>query len=311
MSKSSNLGLAYEIRKKNSKKKMAEGGPVSVKAEKRPMPDQESNDKAETSRVSEHQPKDSSWTDNPTLKQAQMNNGRKVMPVKHPKIVSSGSFSVRLRDQEDDLMSSASPASPSEQPPTKYDEEGADRQGPSTPALKMKKMAEGGMAIHEDEDELGSTASTAGSRTDQGFGRVIMKAKGGSVEHEMDDQDTSEVDEMHRASMVAAIMAKRERQMRMDSGSADMDHAEAMYEGGQVEDSDDGEADLDMNAMEQPNSYYSRNEDAALRENYDEGMHSAHEPMDSNEHGDPRETDAENVHDEDLVSAIRRKRMSR
>ena len=46
-----------------------------------------------------------------------------------------------------------------------------------------------------------------------------------------------------------------------------------------------GEVDLNENSMEQANGYYKRNEDAALKENYDSDFEDMSQPMDSNEDG--------------------------
>ena len=68
-----------------------------------------------------------------------------------------------------------------------------------------------------------------------------------------------------------------------------------MAEGGQV--------DLEENSEEQPNQFYKQNEHEALKENYDQDLFHVDEPKDSNEHGD--ELSDEDEHD--MVSAIRRK----
>lgn len=108
-----------------------------------------------------------------------------------------------------------------------------------------------------------------------------MLADGGLV-HEMDEQPEPEAeDEMHD-SLAAAIMAKRRK----------------MY-------ADGGMVDIETNAEEEPNSFYHQNEDAALKENYDEDMMHMHQPEDSNEHGDMREEHEENEHD--MISQIRAK----
>lgn len=63
-----------------------------------------------------------------------------------------------------------------------------------------------------------------------------------------------------------------------------------------------GMVDLDENAMEEPNSFYDLNEDAALKENYDEDMDSLKHPEDSNEHGDEIDSD-----EHDMIAQIRKK----
>jgi hypothetical protein len=111
---------------------LAEGGKVSASNERRPMPDNKYNDSPE---VAHNKAKkaliDSDWTDNPTVKQAQKNNGREVKPIKYPRMVPSDAFSTRLRDEEDHLMESKSPGPYGEQPPEHDNEMSPKRQGPS------------------------------------------------------------------------------------------------------------------------------------------------------------------------------------
>lgn len=124
----------------------------------------------------------------------------------------------------------------------------------------------------------------------------------------MDEQDPSmyadggeiEEDLQHHASLAAAIMAKREAAKMLMSDSDD-DEAVLMAEGGQV--------DIDENNQEQPNGYYARNEDAALKENYDEDFMDDDQPTDSNEM-EPKHKE-EDVNDNSLVSAIRRRMTKR
>lgn len=115
----------------------------------------------------------------------------KLTKKKHPSMVHSDALLTRLMDQEDDLMA-MKPASPKEQPPKADDEEGPKRQGPSVPALHMKKMALGG--------EVDAPHGIDEIKPDKGFGKIIiMKAEGGEVS-----------DEEH-ASLAAAIMARRHK----------------------------------------------------------------------------------------------------
>lgn len=285
-----NLATAYGVQRK---KKMAKGGQVneSAKSEARPMPDETDKDSASVSRNDTKKAlSQSGWTDQPTVAQAQ--SKPRVQPIKHPKMVPSNAFSARLRDQESDLETSAKPNNgPQQQPPAIDNEEGADRKGPSVPALKMKKMAKGGMINEEvsmSKSEEDMEEHPAGLESDDDSKKpsnseimsnhVEMLADGGMINHD-------EVEDDLHDSIAAAIMAKKDRMK--------------MAEGGQV--------DLDSNAEEQPNSYYHQNEDAALKENYDEGMDNLKQPMDSNEHG--HELSDEDAHD--LVSKIRMKMAAR
>lgn len=183
------LAIAYDVKRKNSKRKkmakggmemnetsvrpdkgygkiimindhdddkhqMAEGGEISASNERRPMPDNTYDDaKMASENRNKKALKDSQWTDRPTERQAIMNNGRKVMPIARPKMVPSNVFSTRLYDEEARLQSAASPGPYGEQPPREDDEMGSDRQGPSVPALKMKKMADGGQ-VKQNADKI-------------------------------------------------------------------------------------------------------------------------------------------------------------
>lgn len=108
-----------------------------------------------------------------------------------------------------------------------------------------------------------------------------MMADGGEVEPE-DMPEMYEDEEQHHDSIASAIMARRKR----------------MAAGGQV--------DIESNEMEQPNSFYEQNEDAALKENYDDDIEDLMQPMDSNE---DRPSIPTNKHDR--ISAIRARMKSR
>lgn len=146
------LAIAYSVKRKP--KKMASGGAVneSAKSEHRPMPEERDKDSAMVSRNSGNKPPmNDSMTSRPDIVQSQ--RGPRTQPIKHPKMVPSNAFSTRLYNYEDELLQSAKPnEGPQEQPAKYYDEEGADRQGPDTPSLHMKRMARGG-PIMEPRDE--------------------------------------------------------------------------------------------------------------------------------------------------------------
>lgn len=84
----------------------------------------------------------------------------------------------------------------------------------------------------------------------------------------------------HAASIAASIMSRRKR----------------MAEGGRV--------DLDENAEEQPNQFYSANKDI-LKENYDSDLDDMDQPLSSNLHGVDLEDENESGHS--LVEKIMRK----
>lgn len=162
----------------------AEDGEITAKSEKRPMPENEYNDSKEVSHNSKMKvPKNDGWTDTPERRQAGLG---KTYKLKHPGMVPSDAFSVRLRDQEDDLEMSAAPSSPSEQPPKTYDEDGANRQGPDVRDIAdehsthTKPYAMGGDV--DDDQYPHGTAGNPTSRPDKGWGAVIVKsAEGGEI----------------------------------------------------------------------------------------------------------------------------------
>lgn len=343
------LAIAYETKRRNSKK-MAKGGEVpSAKSEARPMPT--SKGQEQPARNSGNKaPSQDQWTDLPVLKQA-----RKLSPtpLSEPRMVASSVIKSRpagmLKDQERHMESAMAPMSPRAQPKTAYNEQMAMKKGPTVPALKMKRMADGGEVVEDEaqdiqdhdkeqeaqaraarmqkmlapakkvvtridaqkyakggminedvsmedadedmvehpaglessndemspsEEEIMSSRMAHGGEVDEetytnkpdnGFGAIIFKADGGMVDDEADME--------HHDSVAAAIMAKRKR----------------MAEGGQV--------DIDSNNEEQPNGYYARNEDAALKENYDQDMDDVSQPEDSNLMG-------HTISDEDLHDRV-------
>lgn len=257
------LAIALSVKNKNKRKKMAEGGPVSAKAEKRPMPDQTGADSMSVSHNSgDKASHNDSWID---AKMGAPQKRPKMEPLKHPKMMKSDAFSTKLRDEESDMISSMPP----------------------------KKMAEGGSVEMEygskpEEDEVvhpeGLESDDDSMSPAQDEYMANRFAEGGEVEED------------HHASVAAAIMAKRDRMHAViDSGAMDEDDAVKMADGGMV--------DIDSNNEEQPNGYYNRNEDAALKENYDSDMDDVSQPMDSNEMGDSREDESENKRD--MVGSIR------
>jgi len=275
----------------------AEGGEISASNEKRPMPDQEHDDAKMANKNKGMKPlTQDGWTDQPTVKEAQMDKKPRIQPTK-PKIHTSGVFSVRDAKrfgEEEDLEKSDAPAAYAAQPPAMDDEEDAAAKGPSTPSLKMKMMAEGGnisleqskksnpghaseeMGSGPEEDEAEHPAGLEEDNDEMGPANQEFMA-----DHFADGGPISDEDDMeHASSIAAAIMMKRAKKM-----------------------ADGGEVDLKENAMEQPNSYYHANEDEVLKENDDEDLWSMTDPMDSNEHG--HELSDEDAHD--MVSRIRAK----
>lgn len=308
--KDQSLAISFDIQRRNKRKKMAEGGSVTAKTEARPMPSERANDAKDVSQnASMKAASQDKVLDQPTVKQAMRPS---ITPLSRPKMANS-IFKVRDRadiDKEEQMMASMPPASIEEQPDREYDEEEAKKSG--TAPHPMKKMAEGGM--------INKAVSMKSSHEDEMVHPEDLEEDDDSMSPAQDEYMASrfaeggEVEEDHHDSIVAAIMAKKARQMELDSDSED-DRAvddtmgardgiftfpKKMAEGGEV--------DIDSNGEESPEDFTDRNE-AALKENYDSDMDRVHEPMDSNEHGDMREDDEENKMD--MISAIRSRMASR
>lgn len=277
------LAIAYSV-KRNNRKKMAKGGMAykndSAVTEDRPMPSERDNDAAMVSRNSMKKPLiDAEMTSRPDIKQATKGG---IFKIKHPKMVPQNAYSVRMRDEEDDLEMSAKPNNgPQEQPPKRLDEEGADRQGPKVPDMQRQ---------HNNKRK--------------------PYAEGGSIEHEMMEQPHPEADEEHEDSLIATIMARRAANKALDSGSHDEDDAAMYAEGGEIHShdsiySDDSDqADLSRNADEDANEEDQLSFNALRKENYSEseGLKQLSQPEDSNRHGHEIDSD-----DHDMVESVRRK----
>lgn len=276
------LEIAYAIKKKNAKQ-FAQGGAVneSAASEQRPMPSERDKDAHSISRNDSKKPlQQSQWTDQPTVAQAQKPSHTKLS---RPRIAGSGVFTVRDRDEIEqslDRMNSEAPDGYGKQPKQAYNEDGPNRQGPSTPSLKMKMMAEGGMinkvVSMEDANEDRVEHPAGLEETDSSISPLEEEfmanhfADGGMAE----DMDEEELE--HHASVAAAIMARKK-----------------FAEGGQVDIESNGQEDYDH--MDELN-------EAALKENYDSDMEDVSQPMDSNEHG--RVLSDEDDHGKSLVQKI-------
>lgn len=263
------LAIALNMQKRSGKKKkMAKGGYVkdSAATEPRPMPDELDNSQAMANRNSGK--KAPSHGDRVLQDISGQASKGKTIPLSQPKMVGSDHFQVKLRDQEKDQMSSFAPNNgPQKQPDPDYNEEGADRQGPSVPALKMPMMAEGGPVDHK---------AMAQQHLDL-YKKHRQMAEGGMIDSNEQPQPEQEIEE--HDSLAAAIMSKRNK----------------YAEGGQVR--------IEDNAEEIPNQYYGRNEEI-LKENYDEDIMGMEQPEDSNLIGNDREMNSENDHDSNIVNSI-------
>lgn len=319
------LAIAYGVKRKPKRKKMADGGPVSAKTESRPMPDQTANDSTMASQNASKKPlANADWTGQPTTAQAQSNNGRTVKRIKHPSMVPSDVFSTRLRDQEDDLQSSAPTGTMGEQPPKADNEEDAAKSGPEIAALHMKRMAEGGMinkevsmsaaeddgvehpsGLEEDDDQMrpsedeymanhfaqGGTPMTEdmASRPDKGWGAIIVRpnsggAGGGTKGLMM--ADGGNIDEEDEIEHAASVAA------------AIMAKRKMMANGGSV--------DLSQNADEEPNNEDQMSFNALRKENYSESEGLSDLDYDTDMSMSP-EHEPVDVHDGNMVDKIRRK----
>jgi hypothetical protein len=322
------LAIAYSLKKR---KKMAKGGPVEESAsnEKRPMPDQRAADAKMVSHNSGKKPLvDSDWTDNPTVRQAQ--NKPRIMPLKHPSMVPSNGFSTRMYDKEGNLMESIKPNNgPQQQPEKNYDEKGPNRQGPDMKDLHMKMMAEGGEIDDDSQDQEPDHQEgipkrrklrplNPGQERQKPLYDTSSYAEGGEINGIVSMEDAEEDQEPHIAVGQESYMHPSEDEymsgemepqyaeggeidsMEQPQPEADeerhssiaaavMSRMKRMAEGGQV--------DIEENNEEHPNSFYERNEDAALKENMDSAFMDMTQPDDSNEMGDEREMKRSDRHD--------------
>lgn len=193
------LAIAFSVKRKGKKKKMAEGGSVSASNERRPMPDNRYDDSKMVSRNSGNKPaKNDSWTDNSTIKQAQSNNGRKVLPIKRPKMVPTNAFSTRMYDEEAHLQESASPGPYREQPPEHDNELDAKKSG--HPVRDMEREHNNGKEPYKMAIEDQYSEDEAEEDMKQRY------AKGGRVMPDMEPEDhdiemRERSDEAHLQSM--------------------------------------------------------------------------------------------------------------
>lgn len=313
----------------------AEGGPVSAKSEKRPMPDDTDNDAKSVRKNSGNKPaKNDSWTDDITVKQAQKPS---ITPLSQPKLIGSDAFSVRRRQQRDDNNDQESAFGPNngpqQQPKEDYNEVGANRQGPHVSALDMKMMAEGGQVDHNSMAQQHLAM----------YKKHRMMAEGGMIDPQDDSIEMRERnDEANMQSQLdpSEDMGESDANSRNEIGgnrqgpSVDALKMKMMSKGGEISPDDEiemmahdslaaaimsrrkrlaegGEVSNDEinimdNGREYPNPIDKRNE-AILKENLDSDMEGVDQPEDSNLIGDDREDESENEHDASIVGSIRSK----
>lgn len=175
------LAIAYNVKKKSKKKKMAEGGMAykndSARTESRPSTAERDNDKETVSKNSGNKPsKNDSWTDNSTVKQAQKLS---VTPLSRPKMVGSDAFSVRsrdMRDDEADMMDRLPPETDRAQPPQRDNEDGPNRQGPKVSDMASEHATKKAPYNKAIEDQYAQDMADAEMKKAQSY------AKGGIVE---------------------------------------------------------------------------------------------------------------------------------
>ena len=187
------LAIAYSIKRKG-KKKMAEGGEVTISAsnEKRPMPNDVHGDSHTVSRNSGNKrPGPDSWTDNPTIKQAQRPS---ITKLSKPRMVESGVLRTKLHNQEEDLQSAMPPSSDADQPDTDYNEINAKGQGHALRDNSKSHSTKKAPYNQDIEDQYAQDMAEADMKKRQSY------AKGGQIE--ANDYDTW--NESHRTGMEPA-----------------------------------------------------------------------------------------------------------
>jgi hypothetical protein len=305
-----NLAIAYSIKRKNSKK-MAHGGKVDIdaKSEDRPMPDESHADAHSQARNSGDKAlRDSDWTDQPTVAQAQMSSSTKLSQPEGRKL--------QGRNDEDDMMDSMAPGPYGAKPPSRDDEEDPNRQGPKVSDMAHQHnngraaYAHGGMAnkVAHQMGEEGPGRSDPDSSMleshDYGMGP-------NSPDEEHPHTGETEADMLRRHAMELAHFAQGGPTGPMNPKLAES-HKEPHEEGSMAKEimrkrmASGGQVDLEANSEEDLNNEDQMSFDAGLKEQYDLRQLKK-QPMDSNEKGDSREAAEENDHDESIVSAIRKK----
>jgi len=205
------------------------------------------------------------------------------------------------RDDEMNMQMDLAPGKHGEQPASWRDEVDADGSGNDVPDMERehsngrKPYYMGGQTSGSaDEDSAVGRYARGGNIADEIMRKRKMMAEGGMLsEDEMDTADNAEDGEDTRM-----VYAKSSG----GSGSSDMDKMRMMADGGQV--------DLEGNSEEDLNNEDQMSYKAGLKEQYDLSQ-LGDEPEDSNEKGDDREDFAENIHDDDMISEIRRRMKAR
>ncbi len=257
-------------------------------------------------------------------------------PIKHPKIMKGGTFTTKLRNQEDDLEMQDAPASPAEQPPEELDEMEADKKGPMVAAFEMKKMAEGGKVDHMADYMKHSDADYNSTEAGDAVGGGLA-----SIRHEHDTQEQARAahgrkhpeaakhyaEALGHYKKAEASYAKHKKGQKLAEGGMAEDeqeeehhdsmHAAIMAKRKRMHDEIDsgahdedaaemmaegGQVDLHSEHEEEPNNEDQMSFEALKKENYNSSDLDADQPEDSNEDGDDIDKD-----DHDMIGSIRRK----
>lgn len=156
---------------------------------------------------------------------------------------------------------------------------------------RPKKMAEGGIAS---EAKAESKQLANNIPEDNSSSNMQKKEKTSMLPGFAHGGEASDVH--HKiAKDFDEMLAKHDHDAVMEYMAGRLSDHKKMADGGMV--------DIEENNKEQPNSYYERNEDAALKENYDEDFIHMEQPEDSNEHGD----DLKDEDSHDMVDKIMKK----
>lgn len=263
------------MKKQQSKRKMASGGPVSAKTEKRTTPDQTMNDKQAVTKTEKNDrpaPTESGFLSRPDKKQMA------------PKVAHSVSKIATSRQAGE--------------PPYKTHIEGQEKHDMITNLVSTHAADQDNL-----DEPMNLEADKDMSAPNMHEYMADHFAKGGAIGEDMQPEEEAGME--HHDSIASAIMAKRAKMhAHIDSGALDEDDAaDHMY-------ADGGEVDIMDNGHEETaDAEYTKRNHAALKENYDMPIEDATQPADSNEHGDTREDDESDKHD--MISKIRSQIMKR
>lgn len=150
------LAVSYEMQKKNKRKKMADGGPVSAKIEQKPMPEETNNDKKMVMK------NDHLMSENKMIKP-------KIQKISGPSMVKSNAFTAKLKD-EDNIMESMPPKDETKH--IAYDDKHA---------LESQNFADGGMIDKNEQPQPEADKEHYDSIASAIMAKRKMMAEGGRV----------------------------------------------------------------------------------------------------------------------------------